>query len=208
MPLATMAEATLTMRPPPCARMTGTTARAQFQTPLTLTAITRSHSASGIASKGCGLSVAKTAALLTSTSMRPKRATAASTIALHGGDVADVGAHAEHAVRRAELLRRRHRIGDVGHDHARALGQEAPRVGEADARRPAGDHGDLVGEPHGADAYGLRITRVAAVPVFLPCHSAQLERLVDLRRAGSCARRPSTAGTCPSCAPGSRARPA
>src|SRR5262245_20184430 len=75
-----MAEATLTMRPPPCARMRGVTARAQFHTPLTLTAMTRSHSASGISSKGWGLSAAKMAALLTSTSMRPKRATAASTM--------------------------------------------------------------------------------------------------------------------------------
>src|SRR2546429_4017706 len=49
--------------------------------PLTLTAMTRSHSASGISSNGWGFSVAEPAALLTSTSMRPKRATAAWTIA-------------------------------------------------------------------------------------------------------------------------------
>ena len=76
-----MADATLTMRPPPCARIKGATARAQFQTPLTLTAITRSHSASGISSKGWGLSVAKMAALLTSTSIRPKVAPVAATMA-------------------------------------------------------------------------------------------------------------------------------
>ena len=79
--MATIAEATLTMRPPPCTRIRGATARAQFQTPFTLTAMTRSHSASGISSKGWGFSVAKMAALLTSTSIRPKVATAASTMA-------------------------------------------------------------------------------------------------------------------------------
>jgi hypothetical protein len=91
---------------------------------------------------------------------------------LHRGDVADVGPEPQHAVGRAELPGRRRRVGDVGHDHPRALGQEAARVGEADAGRPAGDDGDLVREPHGRVAYGLRMTRVAAVPVFLPCHSA------------------------------------
>jgi hypothetical protein len=72
-----MAEATLTMRPLPWARMVGTTARTAFHTPVTFTASTRAHSASGISSKGCGRSVAKTAALLTRTSIRWKRATVA-----------------------------------------------------------------------------------------------------------------------------------
>ena len=148
MPLATMAEATLTMRPPPCARMAGTTARAQFQTPLTLTAITRSHSASGISSKGCGLSVAKTAALLTSTSMRPKRATRGLDHGADGGRVAHVGAHAERAPGGVELVRRGRGIGDVRHHHARALGEEPLRVREADARRAARDHRHLAVEPH------------------------------------------------------------
>ena len=147
-PLATMAEATLTMRPPPCARMAGTTARAQFQTPLTLTAITRSHSASGISSKGCGLSVAKTAALLTSTSMRPKRASAASTMART--EPASLTSVRTPRARPAavELVHRGRRIGDVGHHHARALGEEPLRVGEADARRAARDHRHLAVEPH------------------------------------------------------------
>ena len=61
-----IAKATLTIRPPPWARMTGAAARAQFQMPLTFTAITRSHSASAIASKCVGLSVVKMAGRLTS----------------------------------------------------------------------------------------------------------------------------------------------
>src|SRR5919108_73346 len=70
----------LTMRPPPCARMAGVTARTQFQIPLTLTAITRSHSVSGMSSKRCGLRLAKAAALLTRMSMRPKRRSVSSTV--------------------------------------------------------------------------------------------------------------------------------
>ena len=148
-PLATMAEATLTMRPPPCARIAGTTARAQFQTPLTFTAMTRSHSASGIASKGWGLSVAKTAALLTSTSIRAEaRRRAASTMApTEAASLTSVRTPSTR-VAGVELVHRGGGIGDVGHDHARALGEKAPRVGEADARRAARDHRDLAAKPH------------------------------------------------------------
>jgi len=69
----------------------------------------------------------------------------------HGADgprVAHVGPHAEHAVRRAELLGRVERIGDVGDDDARALGEEALGVREADPLGSAGDHGNLVGQTH------------------------------------------------------------
>ena len=97
--------------------------------------MTRSHSASGISSKGWGLSAAKMAALLTSTSMRPKRATAASTMAATEADtLTSVGTPSD-PVGGAELLRRRDGVGDVGHHHPRALGEESPRVLEADARR-------------------------------------------------------------------------
>src|SRR5687767_14784083 len=102
------------MRPPPWARMEGVTARTQFQIPLTFTAITRSHSASGMSSKRCGLRLAKMAALLTRTSMRPKRPRAASTSFCTDPMSLGVRTDAERAVRGAELLGGGHRIGDVG----------------------------------------------------------------------------------------------
>jgi hypothetical protein len=79
--LATMAEATLTMRPARCAFMMGATARQQSHPPLTFTAMRRSHSASSIFSKGVGARPAKSAALLTRTSMRPKRCIVSATMA-------------------------------------------------------------------------------------------------------------------------------
>jgi hypothetical protein len=80
-PLATMAEAMLMIRPERCAFITGATARQQSQMPLTLTAINRSHSASSIFSNGVGESPAKSAALLTRTFTLPKRSTASRTMA-------------------------------------------------------------------------------------------------------------------------------
>ena len=73
----------LMMRPAPAAFITGSTARQARNTPRRFTAITRSHSAtliSSISAREIGI-VANTAALLTRTSMRPKRSTVARAIA-------------------------------------------------------------------------------------------------------------------------------
>ena len=114
--------------------------------------MTRSHSASGISSKGWGLSVAKMAALLTSTSTRPKAVTAASTMAATEAATLTSVSHAEDPIGRAELFRGRDGVGDVGHHDLRALGEEPLRILKADARRPTRDHRDLVREPHVARA--------------------------------------------------------
>jgi hypothetical protein len=71
----------LTMLPPPCASMTGTTARIASHAPRTLTANMRSHSAT-VKSRKNFRSKVVTAALLTRASTRPYRSVAAATIAV------------------------------------------------------------------------------------------------------------------------------
>jgi len=62
----------------------------------------------------------------------------ASTAAAEG----DVGADGVHSVLVSELALGGRRVDDVGEDHAGALGEEAPRIGEAEPRGPARDDGD------------------------------------------------------------------
>ena len=157
MPLATMADATLTTRPPPWRRITGATARTQFQMPFTLTDITRSHSASAISSNGWGRSAAKSAALLTRMSTRPKRASAASTIARVDSLSLTSVCTPSTLSGAASFSAAESGIDDVGHHDPRALGQEATRVAKADAGGPAGDDRHLVLKPHSPSCRSLGV---------------------------------------------------
>jgi hypothetical protein len=67
---------------------------------------------------------------------------------LHGGDGGDVGADRVHPALVPELPQGGRRVDDVGDDHARPFGEEAPRVGEAEPGGPTRDDGDLVQQSH------------------------------------------------------------
>ena len=77
----TVPEVTLIIRPQRASRIAGTTARAQKKAPVMLTSIALFHSSTGSSQNGAMVIRENTAALLISTSIRPKAESAASAIA-------------------------------------------------------------------------------------------------------------------------------
>src|SRR2546429_9760798 len=99
--------------------------------PRRLTAITLSHSSPSISVHFVSCSGANSAALLTSTSILPKRSMVAATSALT--EVSSLTSATALATEFApcsggDLLRQFLAVGDVGDHHACALGGERPRV--------------------------------------------------------------------------------
>jgi len=139
------------MRPPPPARMCGTHARQQRNTPSVLTSITLRHSPASISSNGRSLSVLKIAALLTRMSMRPN--------AFHGfGRICSTlpsnrniyfQAQRPRTGRLGILGRGGVVIAQVGDHHGRAVFREAHRQRLADAAARASDNGYFSFELHG-----------------------------------------------------------
>src|SRR5215475_558858 len=126
----------LTILPRLCAFMAGNTARHARNRPRRLTAMTRSHSSTGISSQERRGSTLISEALLMSTSIEPKRSSAARAIALVESIARDIDAEPE---RRKALGSKRlgHSLGgrliDVGRHHACADASEFPGVDLADA---------------------------------------------------------------------------
>ena len=138
----------LTMAPPPAARISGMTARAQIQALPTLTRMTRSSSCTGDSASVPNDDVA---ALFTSTVGEPYACTVRSTIVATSSsrDASPTTPNAAPPSRAISPATASAADGvEVDDGHTGALASEADGRGTADARPATGHDRDLTGQPH------------------------------------------------------------